>query len=74
MKEITLMLKSCKEGSYFKVSTLVTRFGLTVILVIIIKTRPSASENRCKLYPPKRQLITASEPLFDLEEGAQGQI
>ena len=26
------------------------------------------------LYPPERQLNKASEPLFDLEGGAQGQI
>ena len=26
------------------------------------------------LYPPKRQLTKASEPSFDLEGGAQGQI
>ena len=26
------------------------------------------------LYPPERKLTKASEPLFDLEGGAQGQI
>ena len=33
-----------------------------------------ASETDANLYPPKRQLTKASEPLFDLEGGAQGQI
>ena len=32
------------------------------------------SETDANLYPPKRQLTKASEPLFDLEGGAQGQI
>ena len=37
------------------------------------KTRPSASENRCKLYLPERQLTKANQPSLNLE-GAQGQI
>ena len=34
--------------------------------------RPSASENRCKLYPPERKL--ANQPSLNLEGGAQGKI
>ena len=40
----------------------------------IQKTRPSVSENRCKLYPPERQLTKAKQPSLNLEGGAQGQI
>ena len=39
-----------------------------------METRPSASENQCKLYPLERQLTKAGEPSYDLEGGAQGQI
>ena len=38
------------------------------------KTRPSASENRCKLYPPERKLTKADQPSLNLEGGPQGEI
>ena len=37
-------------------------------------TRPSASENRCKLYPPERKLTKANQASLNLEGGAQGEI
>ena len=37
-------------------------------------TRPTLRRTGANLYPPKRQLTKASEPSFDLEGGAQGQI
>ena len=37
-------------------------------------TRCSASENRCKLYPPERKLTKANQPSLNLEGGAQGKI
>ena len=37
-------------------------------------TRRSASENRCKLYPPERKLTKANQPSLNLEGGAQGKI
>ena len=37
-------------------------------------TRPMHWRTDANLYPPKRQLTKASEPSFDLEGGAQGQI
>ena len=46
---------------------------LKIILKIHKKTRPSASENRCKLYPPERKLTKANQPSLNLEGGAQGQ-
>ena len=38
------------------------------------ETRPMHRRTDANLYPPKRQLTTASEPSFDLEGEAQGQI
>ena len=38
------------------------------------KTRPIASENQCKLYPPERKLTKAIQPLLNLERGAEGEI
>ena len=38
------------------------------------KTRPMHRKTDANLYPPERQLTKASEPPFDLEGGAQGQI
>ena len=37
-------------------------------------TRPIASENRCKLYPPERKLTKAILTLLNLEGEAQGEI
>ena len=37
-------------------------------------TKPSASENQCKLYQPERQLTKENQPPLNLEGGAQGQI
>ena len=37
-------------------------------------TRPTHRRTDANLYPPERQLTKASEPLFDLEGGAKGQI
>ena len=42
--------------------------------VFIIVTRPTPWRTDANLYPLERQLTKASEPLFDLEGGAQGQI
>ena len=39
-----------------------------------IQTRSRALENRCKLYPPERQLTKANQPSLNLEGGAQDQI
>ena len=41
---------------------------------IHLQTTPSASENRCLLYPPERKLTKASQPLLNLKGGAQGEI
>ena len=38
------------------------------------KTRPMHRRTDANLYPPERQLTKASEPSFDLEGGAKGQI
>ena len=38
------------------------------------QTRPTHRRTDANLYPPERQLTKASEPSFDLEGGAQGQI
>ena len=37
-------------------------------------TRPTHRRTNANLYPPERQLTKASQPSFDLEGGAQGQI
>ena len=37
-------------------------------------TRPSASENQCKLHPPEGKLTTANQPLLNLEGRAHGEI
>ena len=37
-------------------------------------TRPMHRRTDANLYPPERQLTKASEPSFDLEGGAKGQI
>ena len=37
------------------------------------KTKPTHRRTDANLYPPERQLTKASEPLFDLEGGTQGQ-
>ena len=39
-----------------------------------IETRPIASENRCKLYPPERKLTKAILTSLNLEGEAQGEI
>ena len=39
-----------------------------------LNTRPTHRRTDANLYPLERQLTNASEPSFDLEEGAQGQI
>ena len=38
------------------------------------ETRPTHRRTYANLYPPERQLTKASEPLFDLEGRAKGQI
>ena len=38
------------------------------------QTRPTHQRTDANLYPPERQLTKASEPSFDLEGGAKGQI
>ena len=38
------------------------------------QTRPTHRRTDANLYPPERQLTKASEPSFDLEGGAKGQI
>ena len=38
------------------------------------KTRPTNRRTDANLYPLERQLTKASEPLFDFEGGAKGQI
>ena len=38
------------------------------------KTRPSTSENRCKLYPPERKLTKANQSSLILEGGPQGEM
>ena len=40
----------------------------------VTATRPIASENRCKLYPPERKLTKAILTLLNLEGEAQGEI
>ena len=37
-------------------------------------TRPTHQRTDANLYPQERQLTKASEPSFDLEGGAKGQI
>ena len=39
-----------------------------------ITTRPTHRKTNVNLYPPERQLTKASDPSFDLEGRAQGQI
>ena len=39
-----------------------------------VETRPIASKNRCKLYPPERKLTKAILTLLNLEGEAQGEI
>ena len=48
--------------------------ALKIILKSHKKTRPTHRRTNANLYPPERQLTKASEPSFDLEGGAQGQI
>ena len=38
------------------------------------QTRPTHQRTDANLYPLERQLTKASEPSFDLEGGAKGQI
>ena len=40
----------------------------------MLQTRPTHRRTDANLYPPERQLTKASEPSFDLEGGAKGQI
>ena len=40
----------------------------------IICTTPTHRRSDVNLYPPERQLTKASEPSFDHEAGAKGQI
>ena len=40
---------------------------VAILLAKLGQTRPSASENQCKLYPPKRQLAKANQPSLDPE-------
>ena len=40
----------------------------------ILLTRPMHRRTDANLYPPERQPTKASEPSFDLEGGAKGQI
>ena len=39
-----------------------------------VKNRPAHRRTDVNLYSPERQLNKASEPLFDLEGGAKGQV
>ena len=39
-----------------------------------MKTRPMHRRTDAKLYPPERQLTKVSEPMFDHEGEAKGQI
>ena len=39
-----------------------------------LETRPMHRRSDANLYPPERQLTKVSEPSFDLEGGAKGQI
>ena len=41
---------------------------------LIPRTRPMHRRTDANLYIPERQLTKASEPSFDLEGGAKGQI
>ena len=42
--------------------------------IILFKTRPTHRRTDANLYPPEKKLTKASEPSFDLEGGAKGQI
>ena len=44
------------------------------LVLVSNKTRPTHWKTDANLYPPERQLIKASDPSFDLEGGAKGQI
>ena len=45
-----------------------------LVLHTYLITRPTHRRTDANLYPPERQLTKASEPSFDLEGGAKGQI
>ena len=68
-------LSSVEQSIGSKMSSKLPSYFLLLFLIYPqFKTRPSALEKRCKLYPLERQLTKISEPSFDLEGGDQGQI
>ena len=47
---------------------------ISPVFILATLTRPTHRRTDANLYPPERQLTKASEPSFDLEGGAKGQI
>ena len=65
--------------NYTDISLRVRNLEFATYLIFTIcgntnKTRPTHRRTNANLYPPKKQLAKASEPSFDLEGGAHGQI
>ena len=54
VSEIEPRKKFIRQGHYMKIKA---------------QTRPSASENQSKLYPPERKLTQANKPSLNLEGG-----
>ena len=62
----------CATFSY--ASSINTVQMISPVFILATLTRPMHRRTNANLYPPERQLTKASEPSFDLEGGAKGQI
>ena len=62
----------CATFSY--ASSINTVQMISPVFILETLTRPTHRRTDANLYPPERQLTKASEPSFDLEGGAKGQI
>ena len=62
----------CATFSY--ASSINTVQMISPVFILSTLTRPTHRRTDANLYPPERQLTKASEPSFDLEGGAKGQI
>ena len=58
-------------SSAFSINTVQMISPLSILATL---PRPTHRRTDANLYPPERQLTKASEPSFDLEGGAKGQI
>ena len=62
----------CATFSY--ASSINTVQMINPVFILATLTRPTHRRTDANLYPPERQLTKASEPSFDLEGEAKGQI